>query len=643
MPAGQASVLQLPARQHGGDLVTAHRLGEEVIHAGRETARPFAGLHIGGHRHDQAGGASVAPLQSPQASRHGEAIHPRHAQIQQHQHDIVVFRTPVQRRLTALDHRHRIAETAQHGARHFTIDVVVIHHQHLLSTAERQRRVGVGLRLAHGGKRQRQLAPETGAFALAGVHAQTPSHQLHQSARDGQSQSGAAEAPRDRGIPLGEGLEQALGLHLADADTGVIDLETDSPRRQRMHHQGDPAVPGELEGVRQQVEQHLTQANGVSHDPAWQLGRAVIDEGHTGTVQLRQQQIDDAIDGLLEIKGSPLDGQLAGLDLREVQHVIHQPHQHLPAVTQAGGIPVCAVVQRLGQQQLAHADDTVERRANLMTHGGEEFGLGTAGLLGAFGFMLEGRGQAQQLLAGLLPRTRLQPDLATDQQGRQYHQPEQQQHPMHESIALLAFLGGLLGKLGSHPQQQRLGDVTDLVAQRLQPRDRGGVRQLSALTPLCFLPPLPLIAPYAQSDVEVVDLAHHLIGQHGHRGQAHQMMTEVAAPKDEGPAVEQLEILQHLLPCRTTLHALRLGIAREGVGEGDGLAVQLIDRPDGIIASAVLELYLVVEDDTAHSHGRQQQGDDDGHADPQRPTCPWRLGQSMHGVRVCLAARHLIP
>ena len=51
----------------------------------------------------------------------------------------------------------------------------------------------------------------------------SPSHQADQLRRDGQSQAGAAEAPRGRAVDLAERLEDALLFVGGDADAGVLD------------------------------------------------------------------------------------------------------------------------------------------------------------------------------------------------------------------------------------------------------------------------------------------------------------------------------------------------------------------------------------------------------------------------------------
>ena len=71
----------------------------------------------------------------------------------------------------------------------------------------------------------------------------------------------------------------------------------------------------------------------------------------------------------------------------------------------------------------ADADHAIERSTNLVAHGGQKLGLGATGLFGPRRLVLEGRRHRQHLQAGLFTPAGLQPDLTTDHQGGQQHQP----------------------------------------------------------------------------------------------------------------------------------------------------------------------------------------------------------------------------
>src|SRR5207247_1494113 len=108
-----------------------------------------------------------------------------------------------------------------------------------------------------------------------------------------QAEAGAAVLPRGRAVSLPERLEEQ-DLHVRfDADAGVADLERDewrvaryewrrgrfpartSPRTTRHAHL-DAAVLGELDGVADEVEQHLSEPDRIAQQGRGHRG---IDKG----------------------------------------------------------------------------------------------------------------------------------------------------------------------------------------------------------------------------------------------------------------------------------------------------------------------------------------------------------------------------
>lgn len=98
------------------------------------------------------------------------------------------------------------------------------------------------------------------------MEAHGPPHEFHQVAGDGSAEAAATVAASGGGIGLGEALEDALLGVLGDANPGIRHLETQPRRggigRHRGHSQVHVALFGELDGIAQQVEQDLAQAQG---------------------------------------------------------------------------------------------------------------------------------------------------------------------------------------------------------------------------------------------------------------------------------------------------------------------------------------------------------------------------------------------
>jgi hypothetical protein len=102
---------------------------------------------------------------------------------------------------------------------------------------------------------------------------------------DREAEAGAAVFARGGGVDLAEGLEQPVDPVRGDADAGVADreLEQHAIRRGRRriagigerapaHLDRDAAARGELDGVVDEVDEHLAQAGDVADDPRRHAG-----------------------------------------------------------------------------------------------------------------------------------------------------------------------------------------------------------------------------------------------------------------------------------------------------------------------------------------------------------------------------------
>ena len=69
------------------------------------------------------------------------------------------------------------------------------------------------------------LAPEPAALALLALDPDRPAELLRDALADGKAEAGAAEAPRDGGIDLGERAEQTRHALRVDACAGIGHLE----------------------------------------------------------------------------------------------------------------------------------------------------------------------------------------------------------------------------------------------------------------------------------------------------------------------------------------------------------------------------------------------------------------------------------
>src|ERR1041384_8538833 len=103
---------------------------------------------------------------------------------------------------------------------------------------------------------------------LAGLarDADRPAEQARELSADGQAQAGAAALARVAAVGLLERLENDLLLLCRDADPGVDDRERDALVTGGRDVERDAPLAGELEGIGEQILQHLLEAGHVGAD-----------------------------------------------------------------------------------------------------------------------------------------------------------------------------------------------------------------------------------------------------------------------------------------------------------------------------------------------------------------------------------------
>ena len=221
---------------------------------------------------------------------------------------------------------------------------------------------------------------ELGSAANLGAHAGFATHQFCEAARDRQAKAGAAILARGGVVSLRERAEEATHRLFVHADAGIRDADLDQmlPIGQRLcrHEDLDPALRRELDGVGNQVRDALAHAHSVEIQNLRQVRVERQIEFEPGFLRLRLPQPMQAAQRVREIRVRIHDGDLARFDLREVEHVVEQRHEIAAAVE--NGLHLLALFARQIShlQHLRHAQNAVQRRADLVAHVGEEGGLG---------------------------------------------------------------------------------------------------------------------------------------------------------------------------------------------------------------------------------------------------------------------------
>ena len=193
--------------------------------------------------------------------------------------------------------------------------------------------------------------------------------------------------PGDRVVGLLEGGEQPGQDLGGDADAAVLDFEA-HPGASRVlgldpRAQDDASLPGELDSVAGVVEQGLLQPGGVA-DQGARARRAVDDEGEALGPGLVLDDGADVVQQGGEIDVAAFEGELAGLDLGEVEDGVDDVEQVLAGDFDLGQPFALLGADPGAPDQVGHAGDGVERCPDLVAHVGEEGALGDIGAFRRF-------------------------------------------------------------------------------------------------------------------------------------------------------------------------------------------------------------------------------------------------------------------
>ena len=147
----------------------------------------------------------------------------------------------------------------------------------------------------------------------------------------------------------------------------------------RLDDHRDAAGFGELDGVAGEIEQHLAQARGIADDF---LRQPLVDEGCDLDVFAPARAAPAARRFPRPARPSAngrLQFELAGLDLGEVENFLDQRQQRFARGLRRLGVGELLGRERRVEQQIGHAENAVERRADFVADGGEEARLGAVG------------------------------------------------------------------------------------------------------------------------------------------------------------------------------------------------------------------------------------------------------------------------
>ena len=214
---------------------------------------------------------------------------------------------------------------------------------------------------------------ERGPGPRRAVEADAAAHALDDALGDGEPEPGASEPAGRPVVGLLE-FEKNARLRLRrDPDPGVAHGEADFLRPDAgLDDHRDAAGVGELDGVAGEIEQHLPQPCGVADHPLRQTLVEIGGDLEALGLHARGQQLDHFLHQGREPERARLEIELAGLDFGKIQDLVDQRQQRIARRLDRLHVGRLLGHQRGIEHQVGHAEDAVERRADLVRDHGEE-------------------------------------------------------------------------------------------------------------------------------------------------------------------------------------------------------------------------------------------------------------------------------
>ena len=238
---------------------------------------------------------------------------------------------------------------------------------------------------------------------------------------NGQAKARALMALVEARIDLTKGAHGGFNFRQRHSHAGVADGDGDDSVLPGADVNANAALGGsEFHGVAEKVDEDLLEPERIGH----QIGKVRHDVGFNLHVFLAGLRFNDQEAGLEDggdADGFQIDGEFAGLNLRDIENAVDQGEEMFGGLADIGGVLFDFFRARygLGGEHVGKADDGVQGRAQFVAHVGDELGLGLGGQfsidLGGVecgGLLLTGDSMAKMLGIFTDQRTVLEPAIS---------------------------------------------------------------------------------------------------------------------------------------------------------------------------------------------------------------------------------------
>ena len=251
------------------------------------------------------------------------------------------------------------------------------------------------------GKTQRNADAEGGSLAELALRVDGPAVQLHQLLHQGQADTGALEAAAARTLHAMEALEEPRQLVRRNAGAGIADLQFDRAAvRREPENNLDLSIQSELEGVGEQVQDHLLPHIVIDVDALGERGAAHV-ESEAGLFHGGLEAGGELGRELGQVGRLIVGLDPSGFDAGEVEQGVDELEQpQAVALRGPGQLAVGGqeLAFRLPQYFLEGAEHEGQGRAEFVRNIGEEGCFGAVELgegLGALALLLVSLGVRQ--------------------------------------------------------------------------------------------------------------------------------------------------------------------------------------------------------------------------------------------------------